>query len=63
VAAHYNDLGRVKGSIEAAVKRAFKAADADPTTPKDHLARLTLLRLEISVKRYVAAISGAYDHE
>jgi formylglycine-generating enzyme required for sulfatase activity len=34
----------VKGSIEAAVKRAFRAADADPTTPKDHLARLTLLR-------------------
>ena len=26
---HYNDLGRVKGSIEAAVERAFKAADAD----------------------------------
>jgi formylglycine-generating enzyme required for sulfatase activity len=41
---HYNDLGRVKGSIEAAVERAFKAADADPAIPKDRLARLTLLR-------------------
>ena len=41
---HYNDLGRVKGSIEAAVERAFKAADADPAIPKDRLARLALLR-------------------
>ena len=41
---HYNDLGRVKGSIEAAVERALKAADADPAIPKDHLARLALLR-------------------
>jgi hypothetical protein len=41
---HYNDLGRVKGSIEAAVERAFKAADADPTIPKDPVARLALLR-------------------
>jgi formylglycine-generating enzyme required for sulfatase activity len=41
---HYNDLGRVKGSIEAAVERAFKAADADPTIAKDRLARLALLR-------------------
>ena len=41
---HYNDLGRVKGSIEAAVERAFKAADADPAIPKDRAARLTLLR-------------------
>ena len=41
---HYNDLGRVKGSIEAAVERAFKAADADPAIPKDRVARLTLLR-------------------
>jgi hypothetical protein len=31
---HYNDLGRVKGSIEAAVERAFKAADADPNDPE-----------------------------
>jgi formylglycine-generating enzyme required for sulfatase activity/class 3 adenylate cyclase len=42
--AHYNDLGRVKGSIEAAVERALKAADADPAIPKDRLARLALLR-------------------
>jgi formylglycine-generating enzyme required for sulfatase activity len=41
---HYNDLGRVKGSIEAAVERAFKAADADPTIAKDRIARLALLR-------------------
>jgi class 3 adenylate cyclase len=41
---HYNDLGRVKGSIEAAVERALKAADADPAIPKDHRARLALLR-------------------
>jgi formylglycine-generating enzyme required for sulfatase activity len=41
---HYNDLGRVKGSIEAAVERAFKVADADPAIPKDRLARLALLR-------------------
>ena len=41
---HYNDLGRVKGSIEAAVERALKAADADPAIPKDRVARLALLR-------------------
>jgi formylglycine-generating enzyme required for sulfatase activity len=41
---HYNKLGRVKGSIEAAVERAFKAADADPTIAKDRLALLALLR-------------------
>ena len=41
---HYNDLGRIKGSIEAAVERAFKASDADPAIPKDRLARLALLR-------------------
>ena len=41
---HYNALGRVKGSIEAAVERALKAADADPAIPKDRLARLALLR-------------------
>jgi formylglycine-generating enzyme required for sulfatase activity len=41
---HYNDLGRVKGSIEAAVERAFKVADADPAIPKDRLVRLALLR-------------------
>jgi formylglycine-generating enzyme required for sulfatase activity len=41
---YYNDLGRVKGSIEAAVERAFKTADADPAVPKDRAARLALLR-------------------
>jgi formylglycine-generating enzyme required for sulfatase activity len=40
----YNDLGRVKGSIEAAVERALKAADADPAIPKDRATRLALLR-------------------
>ena len=42
--AHYDELGRVKGSIEAALERALKAADADPTVPKDRFARLDLLR-------------------
>ena len=41
---HYRALGGVKGSIEAAVERAFKAADADPAIPKDRVARLALLR-------------------
>jgi formylglycine-generating enzyme required for sulfatase activity len=41
---HYNDLGRVKGSIEAAVERAFKMADSDSAIPKDRVARLALLR-------------------
>ena len=42
--ADYDALGRVKGSIEAAVERAFKAADADPAIPRDRVARLALLR-------------------
>jgi formylglycine-generating enzyme required for sulfatase activity len=42
--AHYDELGRVKGSIEAALERALKAADADPAIPKDRVARLDLLR-------------------
>ncbi len=42
--AHYRELGGVKGSIEAAVERAFKAADADPAIPNDRVARLALLR-------------------
>jgi hypothetical protein len=42
--AHYDALGRVKGSIEAAVERALKAADADPAIPRDRAARLALLR-------------------
>jgi formylglycine-generating enzyme required for sulfatase activity len=42
--AHYRELGGVKGSIEAAVERAFKAADADPAIPNDRVVRLALLR-------------------
>ena len=41
---HYNELGRVKGSIEAAVDRAFEAADMDRAIPKDRITRLALLR-------------------
>jgi formylglycine-generating enzyme required for sulfatase activity len=41
---HYDALGRVGGSIEAAVERAFKTADTDAAIPKDRRARLTLLR-------------------
>jgi WD40 repeat protein len=40
----YEQLGRVKGSIEAAVERALAAADADPKIPKDRVTRLALLR-------------------
>ena len=42
--ADYEALGRIKGSIEAAVERAFEAADNDPSIPKDRNARLALLR-------------------
>jgi formylglycine-generating enzyme required for sulfatase activity len=42
--AHYEELGRVKGSIEAAVERALQVADEDPKIPRDRLARLALLR-------------------
>jgi formylglycine-generating enzyme required for sulfatase activity len=42
--AHYEALGRLKGSIEAAVERALKAANADPRVPKDRAALLALLR-------------------
>ena len=41
---HYEKLGRIEGSIEAAVERAFQAADTDPKVPKDKQARLVLLR-------------------
>jgi formylglycine-generating enzyme required for sulfatase activity len=41
---HYEQLGRVKGSIEAAVERAFKVANAEPKIPRDRQARLALLR-------------------
>ncbi len=40
----YEELGRVKGSIEAAVERVLKAADSDPKIPRDREARLALLR-------------------
>ena len=42
--AEYRSLGGITGSIEAAVERALKAADADPAIPKDRAARLALLR-------------------
>jgi hypothetical protein len=40
----YEEIGRVKGSIEAAVARALCAADADSRIPRDRKARLALLR-------------------
>jgi CHASE2 domain-containing sensor protein len=40
----YEQLGRIKGAIEAAVERAFSAADSDPTIPRDRQPRLALLR-------------------
>jgi formylglycine-generating enzyme required for sulfatase activity len=40
----YEQLGRVKGSIEAAVERALTAADADRDIPKDRATRLAFLR-------------------
>lgn len=40
----YLDFGGLKGAIDAALKRAFTAADADPRIPKDFDARLMLLR-------------------
>jgi WD40 repeat protein len=40
----YDALGRIKGSIEAAVERAFRAADNDANIPHDQDARLALLR-------------------
>jgi formylglycine-generating enzyme required for sulfatase activity len=42
--AEYRSLGGITGSLEAAVERALKAADADPAIPKDRAARLALLR-------------------
>ena len=41
---NYEALGRIRGSIEEAVERALKTADADPRIPRDRDARLTLLR-------------------
>ena len=42
--AEYRSLGGIRGSIEAAVERALKSADADPAIPRDRVARLRLLR-------------------
>ena len=42
--AEYRELGGIKGSIEAAVEGALKAADADPAVPRDRAAREALLR-------------------
>lgn len=42
--ADYDAFGRVRGSIEAAVERALKNADADPALPRDRAARIALLR-------------------
>jgi hypothetical protein len=42
--ADYETLGRIKGSIEAAVEQAFEAADNDPAIPKARYERLALLR-------------------
>ena len=40
----YESFGRVRGSIEAAVEQALKAADSNPAIPQDRSARLALLR-------------------
>jgi WD40 repeat protein len=40
----YDALDRIGGSIQAAVEAALKAADSDPTIPKDLSTRLALLR-------------------
>jgi WD40 repeat protein len=40
----YNELGRIKGSIEVAVGQALAAADNDPRIPHSKDARLVLLR-------------------
>ena len=42
--ADYEALGRIKGSIEAAVEHALAEADNDPAIPKARNARLALLR-------------------
>ncbi len=42
--AQYRQLGGIRGSIEAAVEGALRAADSDPAVPKDRDARLALLR-------------------
>jgi len=40
----YDALGRIRGSIEAAIERALRAADTDSRIPRDRDARLALLR-------------------
>ena len=40
----YEQLGRIKGSIEAAVERALAGAEADSKIPRDRVTRLALLR-------------------
>jgi tetratricopeptide (TPR) repeat protein len=40
----YRQIGGIKGSIDAAVEGALRAADADPAVPRDHAAREALLR-------------------
>ena len=40
----YDALGRLRGSLEAAVERAFDAANSLPTIPRERKARLALLR-------------------
>lgn len=40
----YDHLGRIKGSINAAIERAFHLADIDARIPRDRDARLALLR-------------------
>jgi WD40 repeat protein len=42
--AEYHEIGGIGGSIEAAVARAMEAADSDPAVPRDHAARLALMR-------------------
>ena len=41
---NYDALGRVKGSIEAAVEGALAAAEANPAVPRDRSTKLALLR-------------------
>jgi hypothetical protein len=53
LAMEYNALGGIKGSIQAAVDAALKAADADPTIPKDSSERLVLLR-----NAFIPALAG-----
>ena len=40
----YRQIGGIKGSIDAAVEGALRAADADPAVPRDRAAREALLR-------------------